>query len=145
MASFIFVPQASALSSSEVTPYLSVQSITRGQSDQQITSLVKNRVNLDRSMNGVGRLSESTNLSQGAQRWAQYMATTRQYKHQGGYNEIIHKVRTTDPATVAQVTVNGWRNSAAHNRIMLNSRYSVGGYGCASGSDGYTYCVVRFV
>ena len=146
MASFIFVPQASALSFSDnVDPYISVQSITRVQSDQKITSLVNNRINIDRSMNRVGVLSESANLSQGAQKWSQYMATTRQYRHQGGYNEIIHKVGTTDSTTVAQVTVNGWRNSPAHNKIMMNPRYSVAGYGCTSGSDGYTYCVVRFI
>jgi uncharacterized protein YkwD len=117
-----------------------------------------------RGQEGRGKVATSAQLTAAARYFAEYLGRTEQFSHeadgstpiaraeQHGYDStcvwenIAHRYSSTAPAPgeLAQVFVEGWKQSPRHRQNMLEADATETGMAVAPGKDGNYYAVQMF-
>ena len=124
---------------------------------------IVDRTNVLRSENGIAALTTNDKLMQAAQVRADEMAASGAYSHTrpdgrkyttvtdckyvGENIQLIGEWQMSNTSLPA-AAVDGWQNSAAHLKNMLNTRYGEIGIGLSQGTvmgEPYWYCVQLFL
>lgn len=148
---------AGSLSSlAETAPAATAPNKESGDSEQQTKVTQKalfDATNAYRAKHGLPQLKANEGVNDVAQKWAERMAATGDFKHNPEFSEQYpdgwraaaeNIAASNDPAVSAQDFIEMWHNSAGHRKNMQNATYNTLGIGVATAPDGTTYAVQNF-
>lgn len=118
----------------------------------QVKSQIVNETNNFRINNDpdpvIIKVSQNSQIQNGAQAWADEMARTGVVKHDPHIHDVNSSLYenihiTTNPNLTAKGVVNSWAGSPGHRKNMLAATNQMG-VGIARGSNGTWYVVARY-
>lgn len=118
----------------------------------QVKSQIVNETNNFRINNDpdpvIIKVSQNSQIQNGAQAWADEMARTGVVKHDPHIHDVDSSLYenihiTTNPNLTAKGVVNSWAGSPGHRKNMLAATNQMG-VGIARGSNGTWYVVARY-
>ncbi len=103
-------------------------------------------VNQYRVSLGLHPVKKDPSIQGEATEWANTMAHGDRYEHSSKnlYEIIFNPGLDVPDSDLAPYSVNAWRNSPSHNRIMLEENITRVGADCAKGKKA-NYCIMNFM
>lgn len=131
-----FVPRSSGNFAPVIPPAPSGGLVSNNELEKQHVQAFVNEINRYRISHGLSAIRYDSNLSRGAYGHSRWMLETGNLKHSSPlpymvYGENIYKAVGSEIVNNPYASINSWKNSPAHNKIMLAPgavRYGIGIY-----------------